>query len=102
MKYCLDGKFVGSDGKQLTDEKDQGLTCGSLLIAACANGIGGDGQPVKGEDKLKFYAIYVKLIAARGFVDLSAEELGLLHGAVLNFPVIIAGQAVAFLNQTDG
>lgn len=99
MQYDLSLFPVSDDDQPLKDETGKPSNFRKTLITLCAADVDGDGQPVKGTEKVKRFEIYMKLKAATRVVDLSSDEVGLLSQAALAFPTIIAGQVRYFLDQ---
>lgn len=97
MKYKLDGTVNELDGSPIL-EKEKPVTTYLCFARALMADHNEDGQPIRGDDKIKRYDLLMKL-RGKDEVDLDVEEVALLSRAVLIFPTLVGGQLRAFLNQ---
>jgi hypothetical protein len=91
MKIDLDARVYNVDG---TTAKENGkeVACRELLIRALLSEIDGNGNPVRGQDKIKRYDLFLDVRKATNDTDFAAEEISLLKEAVLIFNALAAGQ----------
>jgi hypothetical protein len=98
MKYKLTTPIVNLEGEQTTEGDGKRGTMYLGLTRALMADHNDQGEPIKGDDKIKRYDLLMK-IRKQDEVDLDVEEVALLSRAVLIFPTLVAGQIRAFLNQ---
>lgn len=91
MKLNLDAVLINPDGSPAM-EGDRAITIRQTLINAVLAQTDGDMQPVRGEDKVKRYAIYMQLKNATIDTEFEVEDVAVLRKAVLIFPTIVVGQ----------
>lgn len=101
MRYDLTLFPVSTDDEQLKDGSGKEVTFRETLITAITADVDENQQPLKGEDKMIRFELYMKLKRAKGSVELAPEEIVLLKRAALNFNIIVAGQVRQFLDKTD-
>lgn len=96
MKYDLNKFPVSDDDEQLKDELGRPANYRTVLMKAAS------GFEAKEDEKFEAYDVYLKLKKAKdGKVDLTVNEIALLMRAIKGFPIVIAGQAKAFLDQKE-
>jgi hypothetical protein len=91
MKIDLEARVYNVDG---TTAKENGkeVSCRELLIRALLNDIDGNGNPVRGQDKIKRYDLFLEMRKATDETDFKAEDISLMKEAVLVFNSLAAGQ----------
>lgn len=100
MKYDLTTPVTGLNGKPALNESGVDGTMYDILLMAAGADMDGDGNPIKGLQKVKRYNTLLKILGHAGeTVELSIDDVALLNEAVLIFPTVIAGKARAFLDQ---
>lgn len=97
MKFDVAGHLKNViDGSTIKDPDGSTPDIGTALMRALVADTDGDGNPLKGDEKVRRYGVIIKL-AGKTEVDLTAEDIVLLKAAVLIFPTAIAGQLRDFL-----
>jgi hypothetical protein len=76
------------------------VTLKFMLIQALLSGVGGNGQPVPPDQKLKRYSLYRDLKKASGTIELPAEDVALLKDAVKIFDTLVLGQTHEMLERS--
>lgn len=100
MKVDFIKVFEDTEGKPL---KETGTDAPITLRATAINGLLADfdqnGQPIRGDAKMKRFEVYMKIKTAPDptAVELTPEDVALIREAVGVFSTLIAGQARAAL-----
>jgi hypothetical protein len=92
MKLALDSVLVGTDDEPAKDEKGNTVNLRQALIRAVLTEFDGEGQAVKGEDKIRRYDLYKLVKKATSETDFSPEDVVALRKAALVYPPLSAGQ----------
>ena len=98
MKINLDAAFVDAEDKTAL-ENDKPITLKDALKRAVLSDVDGKGDPIKAEDKVKRFDLFLKLKTADANTDFSIDEVALLDKASLVFPTLIAGQIHYLLSK---
>ena len=90
--------LVNFDDSVAKDPDGSIITLGGALKRAILADVDGDGNQVKGDDKVKRYDLFIKIkLAEKGLIKFEPEETILLNKAVLVFSIFTAGQIRSIL-----
>jgi len=98
MKYSVHKTFENAKGETF---KNEGVdeTFKSIVPQVLLADVDGNGQPVKGPEKLKRYDLWIKIRAAQDEVELTSDEIQTLSSAAELFSTVLYGQIKYFLEQ---
>lgn len=100
MRISLTQPFFNADDSPATDAATKKvMDLRWSLTQICLHEIGADGQPLRGEAKVKRYDLYRKIKKAGEVISLTAEEISLLKDGALAFPTLVAGQTREMLEN---
>jgi hypothetical protein len=114
VKIDLDKQLENPDGSPAVEMVREGekavekpVTVRYVLMNAMLSQVDGDGQPIKGEEKIKRYDLWIRLkkAVAKGTLvadgkggevdnstDFDPEDITFLRKAVLMYPTLVVGQ----------
>lgn len=98
MRLKLDGPLLDPDDAVITED-GQPVPAVKLLKRVIISDKDAKGEPVKPEDKLDRFELFLKLKSWDAETDFSPSEVALLDKAVLAYPPLIAGQLHYLLSQ---
>lgn len=99
MQYNLALAPVSDNDVILKDETGADVNFRTLLIRICMADVDGDGQPVRGSDKMRRFELYMRLKESTAVIEFTPDDAAFLSKAALAFPTIVAGQVQYFLDQ---
>ena len=101
MKIDFDYQIVDENDKPVPDVDGSPVKIVTLLKRAVLADANIDGTPIKPEEKLERYELFLKLRQADKDTDFSLAEVTLLDSAVRVYSTLILGQLHYLLNNKN-
>jgi len=101
MQILLTRQFLNADDTPaVAADTKKPVDLRWALTQICLNDLDGNGQPLRGEPKIRRYELYRKIKKAGDVVELTAEDISHLKEGALAFSTLVAGQTREFLEIT--
>lgn len=97
MKIKLEQVLENEDGSP-AKEGDKDVTVRQALKRAALAEVDKNLQPIKGDEKVKRYDLFLLVKRATEDTDFKVEDIAALRDAVLVFPTFLSGQLRDILN----